>query len=146
MRQGPVKGVLLNALFIIWPGPPWRWHWSRLVDIDGDLSPGIARETISLNSRELTASRHWWTLLHLGSVLILAYLMISDIINVVLGPDPRPSTSGRMDTLGDQTELVHALPETCHKLSLVLPLKQRGFQTRHRMKISVILGWSLCSS
>ena len=103
MRQGPIEGVLLSTLFIIRPGPTWRWHRTSLVDIDDDLSPGIAREMISLNSRELTASRHWWTLLHLGSVLILAYLRISNVIDVVLGPDPRPSTSGRMDTLGDQT-------------------------------------------
>ena len=116
------------------------------MDIDYDLSPWIAREMISLNPRELTASRHWWTLLHVGSVLILAYLMIGDVINVVLGPDPRPGPSGRMDTLGDQTELVHALPETSHKFSLVLPLQQCSFHTRHRVKISVILGWSICSS
>ena len=116
------------------------------MDIDYDLGPWVAREMISLHPREVTASRHWWTLLHMGSVLILAYLMIGDVINVVLGPDPRPGTSGRMDTLGNQTELVHALPETSHKFSLVLPLQQRSLHTRHRVKISVILGWSICSS
>ena len=117
-----------------------------MVDIDDDLGPCVARKMIRLNPRELTASRHWWTLLHMGSVLILAYLLIGGFIDVVLGPDPRPGPSGRMDTLGGQTQLVHALPETSHKFSLVLPLQQRSFHTRHRVKISVILGWSICSS
>ena len=70
------------------------------MDIDYDLSPWIARKMISLNPRELTASRHWWTLLYVGSVLILAYLLIGSFIDVVvLGPDPRPGSSGRMDLL-----------------------------------------------
>ena len=117
-----------------------------LVNINDDLSPGVTRKMISLYSREVTAGRHWWTLLHMGSVLILAYLRIGSFIDVVLGPDPRPGPSGRMDTLGGQTQLVHALPETSHKFSLVLPLQQCSFHTRHRVKISVILGWSICSS
>ena len=93
------------------------------MDIDHDLSPWISREMIGLNPKELTASQHWWALLYVGSVLVLAYLMISDVINVVLGPDPRPGTCGRMDTLRNQAELVHALSEASHKFSLVLPLQ-----------------------
>ena len=91
------------------------------MDIDNDLSPWVSGEMIGLHPRELTASRNWWALLCLGSVLVLAYLAISGVINVVLDPDPRPGTCGRMDTLRDQAELVHALPEASHKSSLVLP-------------------------
>ena len=69
------------------------------MDIDYDLSPWVAREVISLHSRKVTASRHRWTLLHRESVLILAYLLICGFIDVVLGPDPRPGSSGRMDLL-----------------------------------------------
>ena len=116
------------------------------MDIDYDLSPWVSREMVGLNPRELTASRNWWALLCLGSVLVLAYLMVSDVINVVLDPDPRPGTCGRMDTLRNQAELVHALPETSHKFSLVLPLQQCGLHARHRVEIRVILGWSICSS
>ena len=71
-----------------------------LVNINDDLSPWVTRKMISLYPREVTAGRHWWTLLHMGSVLILAYLLIGSFIDVVvLGPDPRPGSSGRMDLL-----------------------------------------------
>ena len=116
------------------------------MDIDYDLSPWISREMIGLNPRELTTSRNWWTLLCVGSVLVLAYLMISSVINVVLDPDPRPGTCGSIDTLRDQAELVHALPETSHESSLVLPLQQCSLHARHRVKISIILGWPTCTS
>ena len=116
------------------------------MNIDDDLGPWVAREMISLHPREVTASRHWWTLLHMGSVLILAYLLIGSFIDVVLGPDPRPGPSGRVDTLGSQTHLVHTLPEAIHNFSLILPLQQRSFNTRQGVKVSVILGWSTCSS
>ena len=118
----------------------------RLVNINDDLSPWVTRKMISLYPREVTAGRHWWTLLHMGSVLILAYLLIGDVINVVLGPDPRPGPSGRMDTLGGQTQLVHTLPEAIHNFSLILSLQQRSFNTCQGVKISIILGWSTCSS
>ena len=116
------------------------------MNIDDDLGPWVAREMISLHPREVTASRHWWTLLHMGSVLILAYLLIDGFIDVVLGPDPRPGPSGRVDTLGSQTHLVHTLPEAIHNFSLILSLQQRSFNTRQGVKVSVILGWSTCSS
>ena len=116
------------------------------MDIDYDLGPWVAREMISLYPREVTAGRHWWTLLHMGSVLILAYLLIGSFIDVVLGPDPRPGPSGRVDTLGSQTHLVHTLPEAIHNFSLILSLQQRSFNTRQGVKVSVILGWSTCSS
>ena len=118
-----------------------------LVNINDDLSPGVTRKMISLYPREVTAGRHWWTLLHMGSVLILAYLLIGSFIDaVVLGPDPRPGPSGRVDTLGSQTHLVHTLPEAIHNLSLILSLQQRSFNTCQGVKISIILGWSTCSS
>ena len=116
------------------------------MDINYDLSPWISREMIGLNPRELTSSRNWWALLYMGSVLVLAYLMISSVINVVLGPDPRPGTCGRMDTLRNQAELIHVLPEASSKLSLVLPLQQCSLNACHRVEISVILGWSTCTS
>ena len=117
------------------------------MNIDDDLGPWVAREMISLYSREVTASRHRWTLLHRESVLILAYLLIGSFIDVVvLGPDPRPGPSGRVDTLGSQTHLVHTLPEAIHNFSLILSLQQRSFNTRQGVKVSVILGWSTCSS
>ena len=116
------------------------------MDIDYDLSPWVSREMIGLNPRELTASRNWWALLCVGSVLVLAYLMISNVINVVLSPDPRPGACGRMDTLRNQAELVHALSEASHESSLVLPIQQGSLHTRHRVKIIIIMVWPTCTS